>query len=88
MSEHKVGDTVESLTKIYGYHSQGHVFFRRLESGNVELEVWSLSTPWTLLSKQTFEYHIWASILASMSWQGEDTHSYQNAIAFHTGQTK
>lgn len=88
MSEFEVGDTVDHMTNVTGFHSKGGVFFRRIGNGDVRIQVWSRTAPFTLLATQVIDAHTWASVVSSVSYQGEDYASMREALEFHERRVK
>lgn len=81
--DHMVGDVIDHMTNVRGFHSREHLFFERLGNGDVRVRQWSKMAPFTLLSSTVVDAHTWASIVASMSYRGEDANSYREALEFH-----
>ena len=83
MSGYQVGDTIDHMTNVSGFHSRDGLFFKRVNNGDVRVQKWSNTAPFTLLSSVIVDAHIWASIVASVSFDGEDGKSYREALGFH-----
>ena len=60
-----------------GFHAKDGFFFKRLDDGDVEVR-WPAGTI-------TFDKDTWASIVASVSAEGETAASFECASALHEG---
>lgn len=88
MNEINVGDTIDHMTNAPGFHSKEGLFFKRVNNGDVRVQKWSDTAPFTLLSSVVVDAHTWASIVASVSYDGEDHKSYREALEFHERRDK
>lgn len=60
--------------------------FEKLSDGNVRLIVRAGVAPDAeILIDETIEANIWASIIATMSYYGEEDYGFYRALNFHTG---
>lgn len=81
--QYKVGDVVESMSDVGGFHSHSHLFFKRVGNGDMRIQKWSEKAPWTLESEVILDPHSWASVVSSVSFLGEDYARFRHIIDFH-----
>lgn len=80
---YEVGHVIDHMTNVNGFHANDHIFFKRVNNGDVRVQVWSKQAPFTLLSSIVIDAHVWASVVTSVAYQGEEAKSYREALEFH-----
>lgn len=73
---------------VTGFHTHSNLFFRRLKDGSVVVEKWTQEQPFTIQSSITLTPETWASVVASMSLEGENGKTFNEALERQTGQSQ
>ena len=81
--QYKVGDVVDSMGDVGGFHSKNHLFFKCVNNGDVRIQKWSEKAPWTLVSEVVLDPHTWASVVSGVSFLGEDGERWRHIVDFH-----